>query len=49
MCKSRRAGSRKEVEMFNNNKTKRIVATVIAIILVLAMVIPLAISAVGYF
>ena len=35
--------------MFNNNKTKRIVATVIAIILVLAMVIPLAISAVGYF
>lgn len=35
--------------MFNNNKTRRVVATVIAIILVLAMVVPLAISAVGVF
>lgn len=35
--------------MFNNNKTKRIVATIIAVLLILAMVVPLAISAIGYF
>lgn len=35
--------------MFNNNKTRRVVATVIAIILVLAMVVPLGISALGVF
>ena len=35
--------------MFNNSKTRRIVATIIAIILVLAMIVPLAISAIGYF
>ena len=35
--------------MFNNSKNRRIVAAVIAVILVLAMVIPLAISAIGVF
>lgn len=35
--------------MFNNNKMKRIVATVIAILLVAAMVVPLAVAAIGYF
>ncbi len=35
--------------MFNNSKTRRIVATIIAVVLVLAMVIPLAISAIGVF
>jgi len=35
--------------MFNNNKMKRVVATVIAVILVLALVIPLAVSAIGMF
>lgn len=35
--------------MLNNNKTKRIVATVIAILLVAAMVVPLALAAVGAF
>ena len=35
--------------MFNNSKKWRIVATIIVIILVLAMVVPLAISAVGIF
>lgn len=35
--------------MFNNNKTKRIVATVIAVVLVLALVVPLVISAFGFF
>ena len=35
--------------MFNNSKIRRIVATIIVIILVLAMVVPLAISAVGIF
>ncbi len=34
--------------MFNEKK-RRIVATIIAVILVLAMVVPLAISAIGYF
>ena len=35
--------------MFNNSKKRRIVATINVIILVLAMVVPLAISAVGIF
>lgn len=35
--------------MLNNNKMRRIFATVIAIILVLAMVVPLALSAIGIF
>lgn len=35
--------------MFNNNKMKRVVATVIAVVLVLALVVPLAISAIGFF
>lgn len=35
--------------MFNNTKVKRIVATVIAILLVAAMVVPLAVAAIGYF
>ena len=35
--------------MFNNSKKRRIVATLTVIILVLAMVVPLAISAVGIF
>lgn len=35
--------------MFHNNKSRRIFATVLAIILILAMVVPLAISAVGIF
>ena len=35
--------------MFNNNKTKRVVATVIAVVLVLALVVPLAVSAIGMF
>ncbi len=35
--------------MLNNNKMKRIMATVIAIILVLALVVPIAVSAIGYF
>jgi len=35
--------------MFNNNKMKRVVATVIAVVLVLALVVPLAISAIGMF
>ena len=35
--------------MFNNNKSKRIVATVIAVILVLSLVVPLVISAIGVF
>ena len=35
--------------MFNNSKKRRIVATIIVIILVRAMVVPLAISAVGIF
>ncbi len=35
--------------MFNNNKSKRIVATVIAVILVLSLVVPLVISAIGLF
>lgn len=32
-----------------NNKNRRIIATIIAVLLVLAMVVPLAISAIGYF
>lgn len=32
--------------MFNNNKTRRVMATVIAVVLILAMVVPLAVSAV---
>lgn len=35
--------------MFNNSKTKRIVATIIVILLVAAMVVPLAVAAVGFF
>ncbi len=35
--------------MFQNKKSRRIVATIIAVILVLAMVVPLAIAAIGYF
>lgn len=35
--------------MFNNNKSKRIVATVIAVILVLSLMVPLVISAIGLF
>jgi len=35
--------------MLNNNKLKRVFATVIAVILVLALVVPLAISAIGFF
>jgi hypothetical protein len=35
--------------MFNNNKMKRVVATIIAVVLVLALVVPLAISAIGFF
>ncbi len=35
--------------MLNNNKMKRVFATVIAVILVLALVVPLAISAIGFF
>ena len=38
-----------EVFMFQNKKSRRIVATIIAVILVLAMVVPLAIAAIGYF
>ncbi len=35
--------------MLNNNKMKRVLATVIAVVLVLALVVPLAISAIGFF
>ncbi len=35
--------------MLNNNKLRRIFATVIAVVLVLAMVVPLALSAIGIF
>lgn len=35
--------------MFHNNKTRRIFATIIAVLLVLAMIVPLALSAIGIF
>lgn len=35
--------------MFHNNKMRRIFATIIAVLLVLAMIVPLALSAIGIF
>ena len=46
-CQQRRAFGKEEKEMFNNNKKRQVVAMVLAVILILAMVLPLALSGFG--